>query len=56
MALLLASQSGRESREQMRGYARRAEEHVHELADTATQVRSRRWTRAVSLSKTSRRS
>jgi gas vesicle protein len=38
MALLLAPQSGRESREQVRGYARRAEEHVHELADTATQV------------------
>ena len=38
VAPLLASQSGRESREQMRGYARRAEEHVHELADTATQV------------------
>jgi gas vesicle protein len=38
MALLLAPQSGRESREQLRGYARRAEEHVHELADTATQV------------------
>lgn len=38
MALLLAPQSGRESREQVRGYARRAEEHVHELADRATQV------------------
>jgi gas vesicle protein len=38
MALLLAPQSGRESREQMRGYARRAEEQVHELADTATQA------------------
>jgi gas vesicle protein len=38
VALLLASQSGRESREQVRGYARRAEEHVHELADKATQV------------------
>jgi gas vesicle protein len=38
VALLLAPQSGRESREQVRGYARRAEEHVHELADTATQV------------------
>jgi gas vesicle protein len=38
MALLLAPQSGRESREQVRGYARRAEEHVHELADKATQV------------------
>jgi gas vesicle protein len=38
MALLLAPQSGRESREQVRGYARRAEGDVHELADTATQV------------------
>jgi gas vesicle protein len=36
MALLLAPQSGRESREQVRGYARRAEGDVHELADTAT--------------------
>ena len=38
VALLLAPQSGRESREQVRGYARRAEEQVHELADTATQA------------------
>jgi gas vesicle protein len=38
MALLLAPQSGRESREQVRGYARRAEENIHELAETATQV------------------
>jgi gas vesicle protein len=38
MALLLAPQSGRESREQLRGYARRAEENVHELADKAAQV------------------
>ena len=38
MALLLAPQSGRESREQLRGYARRAEENVHELADKAVQV------------------
>ncbi len=38
VALLLAPQSGREAREQVRGYARRAEEHVHGLADTATQV------------------
>ena len=37
-ALLLAPQSGRESREQLRGYARRAEESVHELADKATEV------------------
>jgi gas vesicle protein len=36
-ALLLASQSGRQSREQLRGYARRAEERVHELADKATE-------------------
>ena len=38
VALLLAPQSGRESRKQVRGYARRAEEHVHELADKAAQV------------------
>ena len=38
VALLLAPQSGRESREQLRGYARRAEEPVHELADTAAQA------------------
>ena len=38
MALLLAPQSGRESREQLRGYARRAEENVHELADKAGQA------------------
>ena len=37
-ALLLAPQSGRESREQLRGYARRAEEDVHELAEQAAQV------------------
>ena len=38
VALLLAPQSGRESREQMRGYGQRAEERAHELADTATQA------------------
>ena len=38
MALLLAPQSGRESREQLREYTRRAEENVHELADKAAQV------------------
>ena len=38
VALLLAPQSGRKSRDQVRGYARRAEEHVHELADKATDV------------------
>ena len=38
MALVLAPQSGREAREQVRGYARRTQEQVHELADTATQV------------------
>ena len=37
-ALLLAPQSGRQSQEQLRGYARRAEEGVHELADKATEV------------------
>jgi gas vesicle protein len=38
VALLLAPQSGRETREQLRGYARRAEENVHELADRATEA------------------
>ena len=38
VALLLAPQSGREARKQVRRYARRAEDRVHELADTATQV------------------
>ena len=38
VALLLAPQSGRESREQLRGYARRAEGDVHELVNKATQV------------------
>ena len=38
VALLLAPQSGRDSREQVRGYARRAEEYAQELADTATQA------------------
>ena len=38
MALLLAPQSGRKSREQVRGYGQRAEEHVHELADTTSQA------------------
>jgi gas vesicle protein len=37
-ALLLAPQSGRQSQEQLRGYARRAEEGVHELADKASEV------------------
>jgi len=34
-ALLLAPQSGRESREQLRGYARRAEESLRDLAGEA---------------------
>jgi gas vesicle protein len=38
IALLLAPQSGREAREQLRGYVRRAEENVHELADKAAQA------------------
>jgi gas vesicle protein len=38
VALLLAPQSGRESQEQLRRYARRAEDTVHELADKATQA------------------
>ncbi len=36
-ALLLAPQSGRESQQQLRGYARRAEAGVHELADKANE-------------------
>jgi gas vesicle protein len=36
-ALLLAPQSGRESQRQLRGYARRAEAGVHELADKASE-------------------
>jgi gas vesicle protein len=36
VALLLAPQSGRESRDQLRGYARRAEEDIHEFAEKAT--------------------
>ena len=35
MALLLAPRPGRESREQLREYTRRAEENVHELAEKA---------------------
>jgi len=38
VALLLAPQSGRESREQVRGYVRRAEENIHELAEKAAEV------------------
>ncbi len=34
-ALLLAPQSGRESREQLRGYARRAEDNLRDLASRA---------------------
>ena len=34
-ALLLAPQSGRESREQLRGYARRAEDNLRDLAGRA---------------------
>ena len=34
-ALLLAPQSGRDSREQLRGYARRAEDNLRELAGKA---------------------
>jgi gas vesicle protein len=37
-ALLLATQSGREVRKQLRGYARRAEENLHEKVETATEV------------------
>ena len=34
----MAPQSGHESRDQLRGYERRADAHVHELTDKATQV------------------
>ena len=34
-ALLLAPQTGRESREKLRGYARRAEDNLWDLADRA---------------------
>ena len=37
-ALLLAPQTGRESREQLRGYARRAEGNLRELAGCAGQA------------------
>ncbi|MBK9305683.1 MAG: YtxH domain-containing protein [Nitrospira sp.] len=37
VALLLAPQSGRQSREQLQGYARRAEEGVQEWADKTTE-------------------
>ena len=36
-ALLLAPQSGRESRERLRGYARQAEDNLRELANEAGQ-------------------
>jgi gas vesicle protein len=38
MALLLAPQSGREAREQVRRYGRRAEENVHKLVGAATEA------------------
>ena len=37
-ALLLAPQTGRELRDQLRGYTRRAEKNIHELADKAIHV------------------
>lgn len=40
-ALLLAPQSGRESREQLKRSVRRAEENFHELADEATEALGR---------------
>ena len=40
-ALLLAPQSGRESREQLRRYARHTEENFHELADKAGEALGR---------------
>jgi gas vesicle protein len=38
VALLLAPQSGREVRKQLRGYARRAEQNLREKVETATEV------------------
>lgn len=38
MALLLTPMSGRKTRNQLRGYARQAEENIHELADNATRI------------------
>jgi len=38
MALFLAPMSGRKTREQLRGYAQRAEENIHEVADKATWI------------------
>ncbi|MBA3613409.1 MAG: YtxH domain-containing protein [Nitrospirales bacterium] len=38
MALLLAPMSGRQTREQLRGYTRRAEENIHKLADNVTRI------------------
>lgn len=37
-ALLLAPQSGRESREQLRGYARRAEDNLRDMAGRAKEA------------------
>ncbi len=55
-ALLLVPQSGRKLQEQLRGYVRRAEESIHDLADKATEVVDQAWIRAASSSKTSGRS
>lgn len=38
VALVLAPQSGRESREELRDYARRAEGSLHDLTDSASDV------------------
>lgn len=38
LTLLMTPQSGRASREQLRGYARQAEEDVHALAEKTTEV------------------
>ena len=38
MAMLLAPQSGHRTREQLRGYARRAQEKIHDLADMPIQI------------------
>jgi gas vesicle protein len=38
VALLMAPQSGRETREQLRGYARKAEDDLRDLAGKATEA------------------
>jgi gas vesicle protein len=48
-ALLLAPKSGRETREQLRGYARKAEDDVRDLAEKAGQALDRAVERGMDL-------